>query len=104
MYEEEIESRLDFSAGDKMYGIDTGTAEENISLLPIIVDVNVERNWWNGVTVSISEHQVIGYIENEGGYNPVLENARILRGYHVSPVNGPLIYFFEGEEIGRAHV
>src|SRR5699024_3340474 len=95
--EEEIESRLDFSAGDKMYGIDTGTAEENISLLPIIVDVNVERNWWNGVTVSISEHQVIGYIENEGGYNPVLENARILRGYHVSPVNGPLIYFFEGE-------
>src|SRR5699024_7706197 len=32
--EEEIESRLDFSAGDKMYGIDTGTAEENISLLP----------------------------------------------------------------------
>ena len=97
--EEEIESRLDFSAGDKMYSIDTGTAEENISLLPIIVDVNVERNWWNGVTVSISEHDVLGYIENEGSYNPVLENARILRGYHVSPVNGPLIYFFEGEEM-----
>lgn len=97
--DEEIERRLDFAAGDKMYSIDTGTAEENISLLPIIVDVNVERNWWNGVTVSISEHQVVGYIENEGGYNPVLENARVLRGYQVSPVNGPLIYFFEGEEM-----
>lgn len=97
--EEEIKSRLDFASGDKMYSIDIGTAEENISLLPIIVDVNVERNWWNGVTVSVSEHQVVGYIENEGGYNPVLENARILRGYQVSPVNGPLIYFFEGEEM-----
>lgn len=97
--DDEIESRLDFAAGDKMYSIDPGAAEENISLLPIIVDVNVERNWWNGVTVSISEHEVVGYIENEGGYNPVLENARVLRGYHVSPVNGPLIYFFEGEEM-----
>lgn len=97
--EEEIKNRLDFSAGDKMYSIDTGTAEENISLLPIIVDVNVERDWWNGVTVSVSEYQVVGYIENEGGYNPVLENARVLRGYQVTPVNGPLIYFFEGEEM-----
>ena len=97
--DDEIESRLDFAAGDKMFSIDPGTAEENISLLPIIVDVNVERDWWNGVTVSISEHQVVGYIENEGGYNPVLENRRVLRGYQVSPVNGPLIYFFEGEEM-----
>lgn len=97
--EDEIKSRLDFAAGDKMYSIDPGTAEENISLLPIIVDVNVERDWWNDVTVSVSEHQVVGYIENEGGYNPVLENARVLRGYQVSPADGPLIYFFEGEEM-----
>lgn len=99
--EEEIESRLGFGTGDKMYSISTATAEENIGLLPIIVEVDVERDWWNGVDVSIREYRAVGYVENEGSYNPLLENARILRGYQVTPSAGPLIHYFEGEEMDR---
>lgn len=98
---EEIENRLDFEPGDKMFSINTATAEENISLLPIIVDVDVEREWWNGVNVDISEYRAVGYVENEGSYNPLLENARILRGYQATPASGPLIHHFEGEEMDR---
>lgn len=99
--EEEIESRLGFGTGDKMYSISTATAEENIGLLPIIVEVDVERDWWNGVDVAIREYRAVGYVENEGSYNPLLENARILRGYQVTPSAGPLIHYFEGEEMDR---
>ncbi|WP_143146072.1 FtsQ-type POTRA domain-containing protein [Lacicoccus alkaliphilus] len=99
--EEEIKSRLGFGTGDKMYSISTGTAEENIGLLPIIVEVDVEREWWNDVNVTLREHRAVGYVENEGSYNPLLENARILRGYQVTPSAGPLIHYFEGEEMDR---
>ncbi|MCD2136579.1 cell division protein FtsQ/DivIB [Salinicoccus halitifaciens] len=98
---EEIESRLDFETGDKMFSISTDMAEDNIALLPIIVDVTVERDWWNSVDVSIDEYRAVGYVENEGGYNPLLENARILRGYQVTPSSGPLVHHFEGEEMDQ---
>lgn len=98
---EEIENRLGFEAGDKMFSISTDMAEKNIALLPIIVDVTVERDWWNGVDVGIDEYRAVGYVENEGGYNPLLENARILRGYQVTPSSGPLVHHFEGEEMDQ---
>lgn len=98
---EEIESRLGFEPGDKMFSISTDRAVENITLLPIIVEATVERNWWNGVNVNIREYRAVGYVENEGAYNPLLENARILRGYQVTPSSGPLVHHFEGEEMDQ---
>lgn len=98
---EEIESRLGFEPGDKMFSISTDRAVENITLLPIIVEATVERDWWNGVDVNIREYRAVGYVENEGGYNPLLENARILRGYQVTPSSGPLVHHFEGEEMDQ---
>ena len=98
---EEIENRLAFETGDKMFSISTDMAEDNIALLPIIVDVTVERDWWNSVDVSIREYRAVGYVENEGGYNPLVENARILRGYQVTPSSGPLVHHFEGEEMDQ---
>ncbi len=96
--DEEIAERLQFSEGDKMFSIDTGRAEENISLLPAIEEVKVERSWWNGVDVSISEYRPLGYVTNSGNYYPVLENARVLRGYPAAPKEAPILHYFEGEE------
>lgn len=96
--DEELSGRLQFEPGDKMFSINTGRAEENIELLPVIVDVTVERDWWNSVKVTVNEYDIIAYIENEGLLNPVMNNARVLRGYPVSPSDGPILYHFEGEE------
>lgn len=96
--DEELSGRLQFEEGDKMFSINTTRAEENIALLPVIVDVTVEREWWNSVHVSVNEYNIIAYMENEGTFNPVMNNARVLRGYPVSPSNGPILYQFEGEE------
>lgn len=96
--ETELEERIGFSTGDKMFSISTNAAEENVELLPVIEEVSVERNWLNGVTVNVNEFKAIAYINSEDLYFPVLENSRIQRGYPSVPRNAPLIYNFEGEE------
>ncbi|WP_411844000.1 cell division protein FtsQ/DivIB [Salinicoccus sp. HZC-1] len=96
--DEEIADRLQFADGDKMFSIDISRAEENISLLPAVEDVEVKRSWWNGVDVNISEYRALGYVTNESSYYPVLENARVLRGYPAAPKAAPILHYFEGEE------
>lgn len=96
--DEEIAERLQFSEGDKMFSINAKRAQENISLLPAIEEVEVERSWWNGMDVNISEYRALGYVTNNGSYYPVLENARVLRGYPSSPKEAPILHYFEGEE------
>lgn len=96
--DEELSNRLQFTEGDKMFSINTTQAKENIELLPVIVEAEVERDWWNTVHVNVNEYNIIAYIENEGTFNPVMENARVLRGYPVAPSIGPILYHFEGEE------
>lgn len=96
--ETELEERIGFSTGDKMFSISAGKAEDNVELLPVIEEVSVERDWPNNVTVNVNEYKAIAYINSEDLYFPVLENSRIQRGYPSAPRNAPIIYNFEGEE------
>lgn len=96
--ESELEERIGFQEGDKMFSISLGKASENIELLPVIKEVNASRNWPNGVTIDIEEYKAVAYINSEDLYFPVLENSRIQRGYPSAPRNAPIIYNFEGEE------
>lgn len=96
--EAELEERIGFSTGDKMFSISAGKAEENVELLPVIEDVSVSRDWPNGITVNVNEYKAIAYINSDTLYFPVLENSRIQRGYPTAPRNAPIIYNFEGEE------
>ncbi|WP_166626479.1 cell division protein FtsQ/DivIB [Jeotgalicoccus sp. S0W5] len=96
--ESELEERIGFQEGDKMFSISLGKASENIELLPVIKEVNTSRDWPNGVTIDIEEYKAVAYINSEDLYFPVLENSRIQRGYPSAPRNAPIIYNFEGEE------
>ncbi|HIW38918.1 MAG TPA: FtsQ-type POTRA domain-containing protein, partial [Candidatus Jeotgalicoccus stercoravium] len=96
--EEELEERIGFGLGSKMFSISLNDAEENIELLPVIKDVMASRDWPNGVTLDVNEYKAVAYINSEDLYFPVLENSRIQRGYPTAPKNAPIIYNFEGEE------
>lgn len=96
--EEELEERIGFGLGSKMFSISLNDAEENIELLPVIKDVTASRDWPNGVTLDVNEYKAVAYINSEDLYFPVLENSRIQRGYPTAPKNAPIIYNFEGEE------
>lgn len=95
---EEILERSGIKEGNKMYLLQTNKAEENIKVLPIVEKINVEREWPNKVVIDVEEYEIVGFVESHRNYYPVLENKRVLRGFHMSPENAPIIHFFEGKE------
>ena len=95
---EEILERSGIKEGNKMYLLQTNKAEENIKVLPIVEKINVEREWPNKVVIDVEEYEIVGFVESHRNYYPVLENKRVLRGFHMAPENAPIIHFFEGKE------
>lgn len=95
---EEILERSGIKEGNKMYLLQTNKAEENIKVLPIVEKINVEREWPNKVVINVEEYAIVGFVESHRNYYPVLENKRVLRGFHMAPENAPIIHFFEGKE------
>lgn len=95
---EEILERSGIKEGDKMYLMQTNKAEENIKVLPIVEKINIEREWPNKVIIDVEEYEIVGFVESHRNYYPVLENKRVLRGFHMAPENAPIIHFFEGKE------
>lgn len=55
----ELEERIGFSTGDKMFSISAGKAEDNVELLPVIKEVSVERDWPNNVTVNVNRYKIL---------------------------------------------
>ena len=95
---EEILERSEIKEKDKMYLISEGKAEQNISLLPIVESITVERDFPNTVNITVKEFEVVAYVESKGRYYPVLENVQILRGFDMTPTDAPIIHFFDGVE------
>lgn len=99
--DEEIQNRLHFGEGTKMFSADLTQAKENIALLPVVENVELERKWWNSINVTVTEYRALGYVANNTDYYPVLENAQILRGYPSSPKKAPILHYFEGGEFNE---
>ncbi|MFC3419777.1 cell division protein FtsQ/DivIB [Salinicoccus hispanicus] len=99
--DEEIQDRLHFDEGTKMFSADLSQARENIALLPAVNNVELERNWWSAINVTVTEYRALGYVANNTDYYPVLENAQILRGYPSSPKKAPILHYFEGREFNQ---
>lgn len=95
---EEILERSEIKEKDKMYLTSEGKAEQNISLLPIVESITVERDFPNTVNITVKEFEVVAYVESKGRYYPVLENVQILRGFDMTPTDAPIIHFFDGVE------
>ncbi|CAD2075911.1 hypothetical protein GCM10007358_06200 [Phocicoccus schoeneichii] len=95
---EEILERSEIKKKDKMYLTSEGKAEQNISLLPIVESITVERDFPNTVNITVKEFEVVAYVESKGRYYPVLENVQILRGFDMTPTDAPIIHFFDGVE------
>jgi len=94
----EILERSEIQEKDKMYLTSEGKAEQNISLLPIVESITVERDFPNTVIITVKEFDVVAYVESKGRYYPVLENVQILRGFDMTPTDAPIIHFFDGVE------
>lgn len=96
--DKEILDRSGIDTGQKMYLLQSNKSEDKVKVLPIIQSIDIEREWPNKVIINVKEHNVVGFIESNRNYYPVLENKRVLRGFHMEPVDAPIIHFFEGKE------
>ncbi len=99
--DEELEERLQFGTGDKMFSADLSRAKENVGMLPAVEEVEIDREWWNTINVAVTEYRAVGYVANDTDYYPVLENAQVLRGYPSSPDSAPILHYFEGREFDQ---
>ncbi|AGP30586.1 cell division protein FtsQ/DivIB [Corynebacterium terpenotabidum] len=61
------------SDGDRMAGVDTGSAAAAVAVLPWIDTVTVSREWPSTVTVTVTEHTAIGVLDDAG--TPVVVDA-----------------------------
>lgn len=52
--------------------------EERLNALPLIDSVNVHKKLPRTVNINITEHKVIGYLEKENKFQPVIGNGTVL--------------------------
>ena len=78
---EQVKTATGIPAGENMFRVDSATAAQNVAVQPWVEKATVSRSWPNTVTVSITEHQAVGYLKDKG--DPLAVNAQgktFLRG------------------------
>lgn len=88
-------SGLEF--GDSMWSFTEKEIEEKLNGLEWVKASRVEKKWLTGVEIYIAEHEKIGYLDNETGYQMVLSNGYALEK-PVASVSGPIFTNFENEK------
>lgn len=52
--------------GDRMAGVDTGSAAAAVSVLPWVDTVTVSRSWPSTVKITVTEHTAVGVLDDGG--------------------------------------
>lgn len=73
----------------------------NITKHPEIIDVKVERKWYNRLIIKVFELRRVGYVNLENSFYPILENGYILDNQSLKLPKGDaaILYHFTNEEI-----
>jgi cell division protein FtsQ len=77
--------------GDSMLNVDLDTAVAAIAALPAVKSVTVERNWPQGVDISIEEHQAWGQWQSAGRVFVIDREGQVLDAYRPAPQGAPTI-------------
>ena len=92
-------SGLEF--GDSMWSFSEAEIEEKLNALEWVKASRVEKKWLTGVEIYIAEHEKVGYLDNETGYQMVLSNGFALEK-PVASVSGPVFTNFDKEQDRQA--
>ena len=98
--DEEIIELSGLSTQTNIWTIDFSKIENKLHTNPIINEVTIERQLPWTVTLDVSEKQIVGFIEDNTKYYPVLDNGEILETREHSEFNGeaPLLIGFTDKE------
>lgn len=78
---EEVRTTSGIESGDRMAGVDTGSAASAVSQLAWIDTVTVTRSWPSTVKIAVTEHNAVGVLD-DGGTPVVIDDRgrQFLRG------------------------
>ncbi|MFD4928066.1 cell division protein FtsQ/DivIB [Peribacillus butanolivorans] len=85
-----------------IWKVDTGSTVANIKKNPEIASVKVTPIFPNSIKITVSEHNRMAYLSNDGKFSPILENGSVLEELATGeiPVFAPvLIGFKEGKAL-----
>ena len=75
----EVKKALNINKKTKIYTFSKGKAIAALKKNPYVKNVEIKRQFPNDIEVNVTEHQLVGLIEEKGKYYPVLGNDHILK-------------------------
>ncbi|PIC68846.1 cell division protein DivIB [Sporosarcina sp. P21c] len=72
---EEYKDQSGLYKGQSLWGFRAKDIEKNIKKIPGVKDATVSRDFYNDVSIHVTEWEPVAFIENQGQYNLLLENG-----------------------------
>lgn len=98
--DEEITKSIEIDTKTNIWTVDVSDTENKLKENPIIDEAMVSKKLPWTISIDIAEKQIIGFIEDQGKFYPVLENGEMLETAAYSHFNGeaPLMIGFTDRE------
>jgi len=80
--EEEILIRSDLTTSTNIWTINEREIESLIETHPIIETVKVKRKLPQTVQIKVTEHKIVGFINEKDGFHPLLANGNIVEDFN----------------------
>lgn len=98
--EEKIIKYSELTTDTNIWTINTNSVEQAIAKDPVIKNIQVDRKFPSTVTLEVEEQPVIGYINDDSNYLPILGNGEILDDSNQGFTgNAPFLQGFDEEQL-----
>lgn len=99
VYIEETELKI----GESIWSFKTKRLEEKLEENNWIENVQVKRKWLTTVEIKVNEYKKVGYIVEDDGFFPMLENGVIFESSSktVAPIDAPVFLYFDDEKLRK---
>ena len=85
--------------GQSMWEIRTSNAEEHLQKNTAIEEVTIKRSGLTSVSIDVKEWKKAAYVENENGFDLLLENGAVLKtNQEIAPLDAPILSNFDNEK------
>ncbi|MFC0014260.1 MULTISPECIES: cell division protein FtsQ/DivIB [Allobacillus] len=101
--ESEVIDLSKISMDENYWGVELDAAKDLILQHPEISSVEIDRKWYNGYEITISELARVAYIREGDHYYPILEDGTMLKDQQLDQPLGdaPLLHDFNSPEMLR---
>jgi cell division protein FtsQ len=100
--DEIIHKQIELNKQMNFWEIETDVVKEKLLVFEQIENVEVDKSWYNTITITIEEHRHIAYLQIDGQYFPIIENGNVLEALEENewPVDAPiLVNWQKGEKL-----